>query len=144
MKFENGTLYIWTAGSCDYAHKERAGGGAYIAEYNGNTVDTYTCTQFDTTEFRMILTSIIHALEKFSDTNKDYSRIVVLSNVQYLQNIDRTPDEKAANADLMEQCTSLKKYFEEVTVKVVPYRKYPKLTEVHKMASDAMRKIRLK
>ena len=62
MKFESGIYYIWVGGSCDYGHKERAGGGAYIAELNGNIVDKFTTAEFNTTEFKMIF-----AKEPFND-----------------------------------------------------------------------------
>lgn len=74
MKFEKDILYIWVGGSCDYGHKERAGGGAYIAESfdtetkdgaGATTVDTYICADFNTKEFQMIYRAMDHALEKF-------------------------------------------------------------------------------
>ena len=50
-----GTYYVWVGGSCDYAHKERAGGGAYIMEKDDKVVDTYVTADMGTTEFRMML-----------------------------------------------------------------------------------------
>ena len=32
FRMDSATYYIWVGGSCDYAHEERAGGGAYIME----------------------------------------------------------------------------------------------------------------
>lgn len=68
MKFESNIYYIWVGGSCDYAHKERAGGGAYIAELNGLIIDKFTIAEFETTEFRMMLKAMIHAMEKIAES----------------------------------------------------------------------------
>ena len=32
------TYYVWIGGSCDYGHKERAGGAAVVIEHNGNII----------------------------------------------------------------------------------------------------------
>jgi len=32
LRMDAATYYMWVGGSCDYAHEERAGGGAYIME----------------------------------------------------------------------------------------------------------------
>ena len=116
MKFESGTYYIWVGGSCDYGHEERAGGGAYIAELDGNVVDKFTTAEFNTTEFKMIFAAMDHAIEKFIGTP-----IVFLSNVQYIQKY-----EKPQNA----------------AIKILPYHKFPQQMEVHQMASEAMRELR--
>lgn len=134
MKFEKDFLYIWVGGSCDYGHKERAGGGAYIAEIfesphsssnnsrgssheqSGKIIDTYTTADFNTKEFQMIFRVMDHALEKFA-----HKKIVFLSNVQYIQNYPKP---------------------ENVEIKILPYHKFPRQKEVHDMASDAMRKLR--
>lgn len=157
MKFEKDILYIWVGGSCDYGHEERAGGGAYIAEIfdkdskdgsGATVVDTFTCTEFGTTEFRMMLKSMIHAMEKFSSASEssiqqNFTKIAFLSNVQYLLNFDKKPaSEDVANADLIEQCIALKAQFESVTARILPYHKYPQQQQVHEMASNAMRKLR--
>lgn len=157
MKFEKDVLYIWVGGSCDYGHKERAGGGAYIAEIfdkdskdgsGATVVDSYTYAEFGTTEFRMMLKSMIHAMDKFSlasesSFQQNFTKIEFLSNVQYLLNFDKKPaSEDVANADLIEQCIALKAQFESVTARILPYHKYPKQQQVHEMASNAMRKLR--
>lgn len=141
VKFEKDILYIWVGGSCDYGHKERAGGGAYIAQIfkedsrDGScatTIDTYTCAEFDTTEFKMIFKAMNHALEKFgfaSNSNCEpvatlpttFSKIVFLSNVQYILNFEKPNN---------------------VEVKILPYHKFDQQKEVHEMASNAMRELR--
>lgn len=162
MKFNNDTLYIWVGGSCDYGHEERAGGGAYIAEIyeathssthekrgtfheqTGKIIDTYTCTEFGTTEFRMMLKSMIYAMEKFTgNTAQKISKIEFLSNVQYLLNFDKKPTTgDTTNADLIDRCIILKQNFESVAVRILPYHKFPRQKEAHDMASEAMRKLR--
>lgn len=162
MKFNNDTLYIWVGGSCDYGHEERAGGGAYIAEIyeaarssthekrgtfheqSGKIIDTYTCAEFNTTEFRMMLKSMIYAMENFAgNTALKISKIEFLSNVQYLLNFDKKPTTgDTTNADLIDRCIILKQNFESVAVRILPYHKFPRQKEVHDMASDAMRKLR--
>ncbi len=147
MKFEKDILYIWVGGSCDYGHKERAGGGAYIAESfdtetkdgaGATTVDTYICADFNTKEFQMIYRAMDHALEKFgvsenrtnsgcladAATNSragSLTKIVFLSNVQYIQNYPKP---------------------ENVEIKILPYHKFSRQKEVHDMASKAMRDLR--
>lgn len=127
MKFEKDFLYIWVGGSCDYGHQERAGGGAYIVQTfvmdsknstDGKTIDTYTCAEFNTTEFKMIFAAMNHAMEKFAG-----QRIIFLSNVQYIMNFEKQ--------DL-------------VDLKILPYHKFPQQQQVHEMASKAMRELRNK
>ena len=36
MILDTSTYYVWIGGSCDYGHKERAGGAAVVIENNGN------------------------------------------------------------------------------------------------------------
>lgn len=117
MKFDAGTYYIWVGGSCDYGHKERAGGGAYIAERNGEIADKFTTAEFNTTEFKMIFAAMDRAIEKYTN-----APIVFLSNVQYIQKYETPPN---------------------ATIKILPYHKFPQQAEVHQMASDAMRKLRV-
>lgn len=151
VKFEKDILYIWVGGSCDYGHKERAGGGAYIAQTfeseskdsaKAKTIDTYTCAEFDTTEFKMIFKAMNHALEKFgfaSNSNCEpvatlpttFSKIIFLSNVQYILNFEFSQPE-----------TSSDKSSPKVSVKILPYHKFNQQKEVHEMASNAMRDLR--
>ena len=56
------THYAWVAGSCDYAHEERYSGGAYIMQLNDKTIESYAISDDHTTEFRMILSVMIHAM----------------------------------------------------------------------------------
>jgi len=140
MKFEKDTLYIWVGGSCDYGHKERAGGGAYIAQRfpteskdgaGATTVHTYTCADFNTKEFQMIYRAMDHALEQFGGQNSPTKtspteqqtpcKIAFLSNVQYIQNYPKP---------------------ENVEIKILPYHKFPQQKEVHDLASEAMRQQR--
>ena len=66
-KYEEGIYYVWVGGSCDYGHEERCSGGAYIMEKDGKVIDEYVISDDPTTEFRMILTVMIHAMEVTSD-----------------------------------------------------------------------------
>ena len=138
LRMDAVTYYIWVGGSCDYAHVERAGGGAYIMEKDGNVVDTYVTTDQDTTEFRMMLTVMLHAMAVVPDG----SSIVFLTNVSYIQNFDKEPTDASANADLIRECIAAKERHTSVVVKTVPYHKYAQLPETHDMAHRAMLKLR--
>ena len=35
------TYYVWIGGSCDYGHKERAGGATFVLYHNGSTTSTF-------------------------------------------------------------------------------------------------------
>lgn len=98
---------------------------------------TYVVSDTDTTEFRMILTVMIHALK----TLPEDSDIIFMTNVSYIQNFDITPTEKTANADLIQECIAAKLHHNEVKVKIVSYHKYPQLPETHRLAHEAMKKI---
>ena len=63
LRMDAATYYVWVGGSCDYAHKERAGGGAYIMEKDCKVVERYDIADLHTTEFRMMLTVMLHAME---------------------------------------------------------------------------------
>ena len=41
MTQDTSTYYVWIGGSCDYGHKERAGGAAVVIEHNGNIISEY-------------------------------------------------------------------------------------------------------
>jgi len=131
------TYYIWCGGSCNYASKRRESGGAYIMEKEGMPSETYVISDIETTEFRMILQVMIHAMEVITED----SDIVFLTNVAYIQNFDTTPSDKSANADLIKQCIALKSRHRQVSVKVVSYHKYPQLPRTHELAHQAMKKI---
>ena len=129
------THYVWVAGSCDYAHEERCSGGAYLMQMNDETIERYVISDDHTTEFRMILSVMIHAMQVLP-ANSD---IVFLTNVSYiLQNWDRQPTDKSANADLINECLSEKERHHSVTVKLVPFHKYQLLPMTHELAHEAM------
>ena len=133
------THYAWVAGSCDYAHEERYSGGAYIMQLNDKTIESYAISDDHTTEFRMILSIMIHAMQVLPAD----SDIVFLTNVSYIQqNRDRHPTDKSANADLISECLSEKERHNSVIVKLVPFHKYHLLPKAHELAREAMIKHR--
>lgn len=86
LKTMPGVYYVWVAGSCDYGHAERCSGGAYVMQKDEDIIDAYTTSDIHTTEFRMILTAMIHAMEVIPEK----ANIVFLTNVAYIQqNFDR-------------------------------------------------------
>lgn len=159
MKFEKDILYIWVGGSCDYGHKERAGGGAYIAEIydellsslsndarcslsnkshgssrdqSAKVIDTYTTADFNTKEFQMIYRAMDHALEKFNEQSST------------------KPDTPAQQAQFPHKIVFLSNVqyiqnypkHENVEVRILPYHKFSQQKQVHDLASEAMRKLR--
>ena len=141
LRMTPGTYYVWVAGSCDYGHEERCSGGAYIMIMNGEVIETYVAHEDHTTEFRMILTIMIHALEVIPNG----SDIVFLTNVSYiLQNWNKEPTDKSANADLIGKCISVRKRHASVSVKIVPFHKYRQLQEANSLAHEAMIELRSK
>ena len=137
---DTATYYIWVGGSCDYAHKKRAGGGAYIMEKDNEVIDTYVTADIGTTEFRMMLTVMLHAMV----TIPEGSNIVFLTNVSYIQNFDKGPNDSSANADLIRECIAAKRRHSSAVVRIVPYHKYHQLPDTHDMAHEAMLKLRNK
>lgn len=140
LRMEAGTYYVWVGGSCDYAHKERAGGGAYIMENDDKVFDTYVTADLGTTEFRMMLTVMLHAMA----TVPEGSNIVFLTNVSYIQNFNKEPTDSSANADLIRECIAAKRRHSSAVVRIVPYHKYHQLPNTHDMAHEAMLKLRNK
>lgn len=134
MKQDSDTYYIWTGGSCDYGHKERAGGAAVIVEHDGHEILRDVVSDLYTTEFRMMLTLMVKTMK----TLPEGSTLLFLTNAAYIQNFDRMPTASSSNPDLIMQCIEGKKRHQSVGVKIVPYHKHPLLIETHKMASDAM------
>lgn len=132
------TYYVWIGGSCDYGHKERAGSAAVIIVHDGDIVSRDVIADMHTTEYRMMLTLMVKVMEELPEQ----SDIVFLTNVAYIQNFDKEPNEKSANPDLIRQCIEAEKRHQSVIVKIVPYHKSPKLIETHDMASEAMNKTR--
>lgn len=137
LRMKPDTYYIWCGGSCNYASKRRESARAYIMEKDGKQVETYVVSDTDTTEFRMILNVMIHAM----NTLPNGSDIVFMTNVSYIQNFDITPTEKSANAGLIQECIAAKQHHNEVKVKIVSYHKYPQLPETHRLAHEAMKKL---
>ena len=164
MTQDSTTYYVWIGGSCDYGHKERAGGAAVVIEHNGSIISRDVISDLHTTEFRMMLTlmvKVMHELEAGSD-------ILFLTNAAYIQNFDKTPTARSANRtsseskdvslltisaesrrrkaranlDLILQCIEEKKRHNSVGVKIVQYHKSPLLMETHDMATEAMAKTR--
>ena len=49
MTQDTSTYYVWIGGSCDYGHKERAGGAAVVIEHNGNIISRDVISDLHTT-----------------------------------------------------------------------------------------------
>lgn len=141
LRTSPGTYYIWCGGSCDYGREERCSAGAYIIQKGDTEIERYVTTDDHTTEFRMILTAMIHAMESLPGN----SDIVFLTNVSYIaQNFDKQPTEASANADLINGCIVAKGRHNSAIVRTVPFHKYPQLPMTHDMAHEAMIKHRLR
>lgn len=157
------TYYVWIGGSCDYEHKERAGGAAVVIELMEQREQSHTCltsaksqqkktkgqhgssiisrdviSGLHTTEFRMMLTLMVKVMNEIPNG----SDILFLTNAAYIQNFDKTPTAKSANPDLITQCIKAKTQHNSVSVKIVQYYKSPLLIETHNMATEAMVKTR--
>ena len=163
MVQDSTTYYVWIGGSCDYGHKERAGGAAVVIElmeqreqsqrdlnsaesrqkktksqHDGSIISRDVISDLHTTEFRMILTLMVKVMNELPDG----SDILFLTNAAYIQNFDKTPTAKSSNPDLISQCIEAKTRHNSVSVKIVPYHKSPLLIETHDMATEAMAKTR--
>ena len=139
LRMDTATYYIWVGGSCEYAHEERAGGGAYIMKRDGKVVERYDIADLHTTEFRMMLSVMLHAMEALPEG----ASIVFLTNVSYIQqNFDKKPTDASANADLIRECIAAKRRHSSAVVRIVPYHKYHQLPDTHDMAHEAMLKLR--
>lgn len=132
------TYYVWIGGSCDYGHKERAGGAAVVIEHGGSIISRDAISDLHTTEFRMMLTLMLKVMYELPDG----SDLLFLTNAAYIQNFDKTPTSKSANPDLITQCIKAKTQHNSVSVKIVQYHKSPLLKETHDMATEAMAKTR--
>ena len=131
------TYYVWIGGSCDYGHKERAGGAAVVIEHNGKIIKD-VITDLHTTEFRMMLTLMVKVMNELPKN----SDILFLTNAAYIQNFDKEPTQKSANPDLIAQCIESKLRHNSVSVKIVQYHKSPLLIETHDTSTEAMKKLR--
>ena len=96
MTQDTSTYYVWIGGSCDYGHKERAGGAAVVIEHNGNIISRDVISDLHATEFRMMLTLMIKVMQEIPEG----SDILFLTNAAYIQNFDKTPTSKSANPGL--------------------------------------------
>jgi len=135
MRMVPGTYYVWVAGSCDYGHEERCSGGAYVMEKDGELIEKFVIADDHTTEFRMILSVMIHAMETLPES----ADIVFLTNVSYIQqNYDKEPTDKSSNAELISACRLWKARHSSVNVKLLPYHKYHQLPYAHELAHEAM------
>ena len=132
--------YVWIGGSCDYGHKERAGGAAVIIEHDGDIICRDVIADLHTTEFRMMLTLMIKVMNELPEQ----SDIVFLTNAAYIQNFDKEPTSKSANPDLIKQCIEVKQRHNSVSVKIVQYHKSPLLIETHDASTEAMKELRMK
>ena len=138
MEKDIATFNVWIGGSCDYGHKERAGGAAVVIEHGGSIISRDAISDFHTTDFRMMLTLMVKVMNELPDG----SDILFLTNAAYIQNFDKTPTAKSANPDLITQCIKAKMQHNSVSVKIVQYHKSPLLIETHDMATEAMAKTR--
>ena len=132
------TYYVWIGGSCDYGHKERAGGAAVVIEQNGKIISKDVIADLHTTEFRMMLTLMVKVMNELPEGTD----ILFLTNAAYIQNFDKTPTQKSANSDLIVQCIEAKQRHSSVCVKVVQYHKSPLLIQTHDTSTDSMKKLR--
>ncbi len=132
------TYYVWIGGSCDYGHKERAGGAAIVVEHDGCIVSRDVISDLNTTEFRMMLTLMVKVMNELPER----SDILFLTNAAYIQNFDKEPTAKSANPDLIAQCIESKQRHNSVAVRIVPYHKSPRLIETHDTSTEAMKNLR--
>ena len=132
------TYYVWIGGSCDYGHKERAGGAAVIIEQDRKIISKEVIADLHTTEFRMMLTLMVKVMTELPEE----SAILFLTNAAYIQNFDKAPTPKSANPDLIAQCIESKQRHDSVSVKIVQYHKSPLLIETHDTSTETMKKLR--
>lgn len=132
------TYYVTVGASCDYGHRERASAAAWFIELGDHYVSEGVICDLHTTEFRMMLSAMLKVMNELPAG----SDIVFLTNASYVQNFDRVPGPKTANADLISQCIEHKKCHKSVSVKIVPYHKSPLLVKTHDLSSEAMKELR--
>ena len=138
MTQDGATYYVWIGGSCDYGHKERAGGAAVIIEQDRKIISKEVIADLHTTEFRMMLTLMVKVMNELPEE----SAILFLTNAAYIQNFDKAPTPKSANPDLIAQCIESKQRHDSVSVKIVQYHKSPLLIETHDTSTETMKKLR--
>ena len=132
------TYYVWIGGSCDYGHKERAGGAAVIIEQDRKIISKEVIADLHTTEFRMMLTLMVKVMTELPEE----SAILFLTTAAYIENFDKAPTPKSANPDLIAQCIESKQRHDSVSVKIVQYHKSPLLIETHDTSTETMKKLR--
>ena len=81
MTQDETTYYVWIGGSCDYGHKERAGGAAVVIVQNGKVISRDLIADLHTTEFRMMLTLMVKVMNELPEV----SDILFLTNAAYIQ-----------------------------------------------------------
>ena len=138
MTQDSTTYNVWIGGSCDYGHKERAGGAAVVIEHKGKIISKDVIADLHTTEFRMMLTLMVKEMNELPEG----SDILFQTNAAYIQNFDKEPTSKSANPDLIKQCIESKQRHNSVSVKIVQYHKSPLLIETHDTSTEAMKKLR--
>ena len=138
MTQDSTTYNVWIGGSCDYGHKERAGGAAVVIEHKGKIISKDVIADLHTTEFRMMFTLMVKVMNELPEG----SDILFLTNAAYIQNFDKEPTAKSANPDLIKQCIESKQRHNSVSVKIVQYHKSPLLIETHDTSTEAMKKLR--
>lgn len=138
MTQDSTTYYVWIGGSCDYGHKERAGGAAVIIEQDRKIISKEVIADLHTTEFRMMLTLMVKVMNELPEE----SAILFLTNAAYIQNFDKAPTPKSANPDLIAQIIESKQRHDSVSVKIVQYHKSPLLIETHDTSTETMKKLR--
>ncbi len=138
MTQDGTTYYVWIGGSCDYGHKERAGGAAVIIEQDRKIISKEVIADLHTTEFRMMLTLMVKVMNELPEE----SAILFLTNAAYIQNFDKAPTPKSANPDLIAQIIESKQRHDSVSVKIVQYHKSPLLIETHDTSTETMKKLR--
>lgn len=130
--------YVTVGASCDYGHKERASAAAWFVERGGRIISDGRISELHTTEFRIMLSAMLNVMIGLPSG----SDITFLTNASYVQNFDKEPSPKAANADLISQCIEQKKRHKSVSVKIVPYHKSPLLVKTHELSSETMKELR--
>ena len=138
MTQDGTTYYVWIGGSCDYGHKERAGGAAVTIEQDRKIISKEVIADLHTTEFRMMLTLMVKVMNELPEE----SAILFLTNAAYIQNFDKAPTPKSANPDLIAQIIESKQRHDSVSVKIVQYHKSPLLIETHDTSTETMKKLR--
>ena len=64
------TYYVWIGGSCDYGHKERAGGAAVVIEHNGNIISCDVISDLHTETHDRATEAMAKTRKEFHQKNK--------------------------------------------------------------------------